>query len=138
MMAAMTDRGAVRRWVEGYELAWRTPGTEGLAALFTADASYLLSPYEVPVVGLDAIRAMWDEEREGSDEVFALSSEIVAVDGGTAVVRVEVRYGQPVRQEYRDLWILHLQADGRCSSFEEWAYWPGRRYSASEGRRADR
>jgi ketosteroid isomerase-like protein len=133
MMATVTDRAAVRSWVEGYERAWRTPGTDEISALFTPDATYLHSPYEEPVVGLDAIRRMWDEEREGSNEVFALSTEVIAVDDPTAVVRAEVRYGEPVRQEYRDLWILQLEADGRCSWFEEWPYWPGRSYSARGG-----
>jgi ketosteroid isomerase-like protein len=126
----MADRRAVQKWVEAYERAWRAPGTDQLPELFTIDATYLLSPYEEPIVGLDAIRQMWDEEREGPDETFTLSANVIAVDGDTAVVRAEVRYGQPVHQEYRDLWLLHLQADGRCSWFEEWAYWPGRSYSA--------
>src|SRR5207247_503163 len=54
-----------------------------------------------------------------------MASEIVAVDGGTAVVRVEVRYGNPVHQEYRDLWVIRFAADGRCAVFEEWPFWPG-------------
>lgn len=132
-MAAMTDRQAIQTWVEGYERAWRTPGTGALTALFSADATYLQSPYEEPVVGIDAICRMWDEEREGPDEVFALSTEVVAADGDTAVVRAEVYYGQPVRQEYRDLWVLRFRPDGRCVSFEEWPYWPGHPYSAGEG-----
>lgn len=129
----MTDRDAVNRWVQGYERAWRSPGTAELETLFTPDATYLQSPYEDPVVGLDAIGRMWNAEREGPDEVFALSTEVVAVEGGTAVIRAEVRYGRPLRQEYRDLWVLHLEADGRCSWFEEWPYWPGRSYSAERG-----
>jgi ketosteroid isomerase-like protein len=137
-MVAMIDRSAVRQWVEGYERAWRTPGTDELPGLFTTDAAYLHSPYEAPVLGLEAIRRMWEEDREGPGEVFALSTEIVAVEGDTAVVRAEVRYGEPVRQEYRDLWILHLGADGRCSRFEEWAYWPGRTYLAPEDHEPDR
>lgn len=56
----MTDHATVRRWVAGYELAWRTTSTDGLAALFTADASYLHSPYEQPVLGLPAIRQAAD------------------------------------------------------------------------------
>jgi ketosteroid isomerase-like protein len=129
-MASMTDRPGVRGWVERYERAWRTPGTEELSALFTTDATYLHSPYEEPVVGIDAIGRMWDKDRDGPNEVFTLSTEIVAVEGDTAVVRAEVLYEQPARQEYRDVWILQLEADGRCSWFEEWPYWPGRSYSA--------
>ena len=32
----------------------------------------------------------------------------------------EVCYGQPPRQEYRDLWVIQLTGDGRCTWFEEW------------------
>jgi ketosteroid isomerase-like protein len=132
-MATMTDRPSVRRWVEEYERAWRMPGTTRISSLFTVDATYLHSPYEEPVVGLDAIGRMWEEDREGPKEVFSISTDVVAVDDPLAVVRAEVRYGQPVRQEYRDLWILQFEADGRCSWFEEWPYWPGRSYSPREG-----
>ena len=120
----MTDRAMVRRWLASYEAAWRAPGTQGLAGIFTGDASYRQSPYQEPVVGLDAIRRMWEEERDGPDEVFTLATDILAVDGPTAVVRAEVRYGDPLRQEYRDLWIMQLGDDGRCGWFEEWPYWP--------------
>ena len=128
----VTNRALVSRWLAGYEAAWRSPGTASLADLFTADASYLQSPYEVPVTGLDAIMRMWDAEREGPDEVFTLATDILAVDGPVAVVRAEVRYGEPLRQEYRDLWVIQLDDDGRCSWFEEWPYWPGRPFSARD------
>jgi uncharacterized protein (TIGR02246 family) len=120
----------VRRWLAAYEAAWRTAETESLAGIFTDDASYLQSPYEEPVAGLDAIRRMWDEERAGPDEAFTMATEIVAVDGSTAVVRADVHYGDPIHQEDRDLWIVRLGDDGRCSRFEEWPYWPGEPRSA--------
>jgi uncharacterized protein (TIGR02246 family) len=129
----VTDRGTVRRWLAGYEAAWRAAGTEGLAGLFTPDATYLKSPYEPPVTGLDAIKRMWEEEREGPGEVFTLATGILAVDGPTAVVRAEVHYGDPPSQEYRDLWVIGLADDGRCRWFEEWPFWPGRPYSARDG-----
>jgi len=124
----MTDRATVSRWLAGYETAWRAAGTEGLADLFTDDATYLKSPYEQPVTGLDSIRRMWDGEREGPDEVFTMATDIIAVDGPTVVVRAEVRYGDPPVQEYRDLWVIRFAGDGRSTWFEEWPYWPGRPY----------
>jgi ketosteroid isomerase-like protein len=133
-MMQVTDRAMVSRWLAGYEAAWRAPGAEDLAGVFTGDATYLQSPYEQPVTGLDAIRRMWEEERDGPDEVFTLATDILAVDGPTAVVRAEVCYGSPPRQEYRDLWVIRLAADGRCAWFEEWPYWPGRpRLAAVDG-----
>jgi hypothetical protein len=126
----MTDRAAVNRWLAGYEAAWRAPGTAALAGLFTAGASYLQSPYAAPVTGLDAIGEMWEAERQGPDEVFSLATGILAVDGPVAVVRAEVRYGEPARQEYRDLWVIRFDDDGRCAWFEEWPFWPEQPYAA--------
>lgn len=118
------DRTRVREWIDAYERVWRTPGTDALGLIFTDDVSYSQGPYRAPVVGLPDVARMWEAERDGPDEVFEMDSEVVAVDGDTAVARVEVRYGQPVRQEYRDLWVMRFGADGRCDRFEEWPFWP--------------
>jgi ketosteroid isomerase-like protein len=120
----VTDRATVNRWLAGYEAAWRAPGTDSLGSLFTADATYLVSPYAHPVTGLDAIGQLWEAERDGPGEVFTLITEILAVDGEIAVVRAEVRYGDPTQQEFRDLWIIRLDDDGRCAWFEEWYFSP--------------
>ena len=126
----MVDRDEVMRWVAGYERAWRDGDLDSVAELFTEDARYRPSPYEEAEVGHAAIRAFWLDD-EG--ETFAVRAEPVAVEGREAVVRLEVRYGDPVRQEYRDLWVLRFAADGRVEDFEEWAYWPGKPYSAEPG-----
>ncbi|MDQ3146863.1 MAG: nuclear transport factor 2 family protein [Actinomycetota bacterium] len=119
------DRDVLVAWLAAYEEAWRSPGTDRLAALFTPDATYRSEPYAEPMQGLPAIASYWEDEREGPEEVFTLRREVLAVDGDLGVVRVEVRYGAPVRQEYRDLWLIRSDASGRCSSFEEWPFWPG-------------
>ncbi len=127
---ATMDRNRVAAWIAAYEQAWRTPGTAALGTMFTSDASYRQGPYRDPVVGLPAITRMWDSERDGPDEVFEMTSEIVAVDGDTAVARVQVRYGDPVHQEWRDLWIMRFAGDGKCLSFEEWPFAPEKRAAA--------
>lgn len=127
------DRKRLSDWVGGYERLWRSPGTAGLAELFREDAFYSTGPFDREVRGLEAIAILWDEEREGADEVFDMTSEVVAIDGDTGVVRVEVRYGPPKDAHYRDLWIVRLDADGRCFHFEEWPHWPGHGTSAEDG-----
>jgi hypothetical protein len=117
-------REQVADWIAAYELAWRAPGTAALARIFTPGATYRQGPYEEPVVGLPAISRMWEAEREGPAEIFRLTGDVIAVDAPTAVARLEVRYGDPVRQEYRDLWIMRFAGDGRCASFEEWPFSP--------------
>lgn len=120
----MVDRATFGAWIAAYERLWRTPGTAGLRELFTDDASYLHSPYEDPIVGLAAIERDWEGEREGPDEAFTMAAEIVAVDGDTAVAKVLVRYGDPVTQEYQDIWLVRFAEDGRARSYEEWPFWP--------------
>jgi ketosteroid isomerase-like protein len=128
-------RAEIEAWVAAYERIWRTPGAEALAELFSDDATYRMSPYAETVQGLAAVGELWERERQGADEAFEMSYEIVAVEGDTGVVRVEVRYGPPRRAEYRDLWIVRLDADGRCREFEEWPYWPGQPIDPEGGRR---
>ncbi len=117
----------VLRWVAGYERAWRDGDLGGVETLFTGDAKYRRSPYGKPLQGHDAIKDFWLDD-EG--ETFTMEAQPVAVEGLHAVVRVKVMYGDPVRQEYLDLWVIHFSDDGRAVEFEEWAYWPGKPYAA--------
>jgi hypothetical protein len=119
-----------RAWITAYERAWRSAGTRALGQLFTADASYRAAPFDDPIIGLPAIERFWEDERDGPDEVFDLSSEIVAVQGDIGVARLEVVYPGPPRHTYRDLWIITLTEDGRCWAFEEWPFHPGQARTA--------
>lgn len=120
----MTQHTTVQAWIDTYERLWRTPGTDALTQLFTPDATYKTSPWAPPVVGLPALAEFWEAERDGPGESFTMSSEVVAVEGATAVVRVSVEYGSGDR--WLDLWVLELDEDGRCTSFEEWPIAPER------------
>jgi SnoaL-like domain len=118
----MIDRSSVRQWVQEYERAWRTAGTDQLDRLFANDATYQMGPFQEPHRGLDAIRILWDAERAGPDEEFTMDFDIVAVDEPQAVLRLEVRYGQPSPQTFRDIWLLRFAPDGRCAAFAEWPF----------------
>jgi hypothetical protein len=119
------DRGRGEEWVRGYERAWRTAGTEGLAELFAEDVSYLPSPWAEPVRGLDDLARFWEAERDGPDERFSFAAELVAVDGRIGVARVLVDYADTASGRWRDLWIIELDDAGRCVTFEEWPFAPG-------------
>lgn|GEM_PF-870064 len=110
-------------WVGAYERAWRDGSAADLVGLFTPDAEYLAEPFATPLVGLPAIEAFWAGEI-APDELFTMSHVVVACSGATGVVRVEVRYGDPVSAEYRELWVVTFTSDGRASRFEEWPFWP--------------
>jgi ketosteroid isomerase-like protein len=116
-------RDQLRDWINAYERAWRTPGTDQLNDLFADDASYTTAPFETPFRGLAAISQMWEAERDGPDEEFTMVGEPVAVEGDTGVARVEIRYGA-TGGHYRDIWIVRFDESGRCVHFEEWPFWP--------------
>jgi SnoaL-like domain len=119
------ERHDVERWVADYVKAWRAPGTEGLANLFTPEISYLVSPWAEPITGLAALAVFWEAERTGPDEEFTFAGELVALDGRRAVVRVSVDYPPERGRRWRDLWVLHFGTGGRCAVFEEWPFTPG-------------
>jgi ketosteroid isomerase-like protein len=119
------DRAAVEDWINRYEQLWRSPGTDRLTELFAPDATYRPSPWAIPLSGLMEIASYWEAERDGPDEEFTMSSQVLAVDGDVAVVRVFVEYGSDTGAgRWRDLWVLGFAPDGRCSSFEEWPFAP--------------
>jgi ketosteroid isomerase-like protein len=125
-MRGVASSGRARDWVDRYERAWRTPGTDGLAALFTDDAAYVPEPFAEPIRGLAAIAEFWEDGRAGADEVFTLTAEVVAEEADRGVVRLEVVYGDPPTHRYRDLWVITFDDDGRAREFEEWPFFPGR------------
>ena len=116
------DHQAVDDWVAAYEALWRAPGTEMLAEIFASEAVYLPSPWARPLHGLQAIAEFWEAERDGPDEEFTMSSQVLAVDGASSVVRVEVDYSDGGR--WRNLWVLTFDGEGRCAFFEEWPFAP--------------
>ena len=122
-MAAELTAEALLGWVAAYERSWRDPQAHPVGTLFAPDAVYLVEPYADPVRGLAAIEALWAEET-GPDEVFTMTVEVVAVTGATGVVRARVAYGEPVTQEYLDLWVVTFDGAGLVTRFEEWPFWP--------------
>ena len=114
-------RAGLSRWVEAYEAAWRTG--DGVDRLFAPEATYRSAPYLEPYAGIAAIQEFWRRETDAGER-FTMRWEIVAVEGDTGVVRLEVEYIAPRQRDYRDVWIVTLDAEGRCTAFEEWPFWP--------------
>jgi hypothetical protein len=123
------DRDQVMEWVDGYIRGWHAEDPTAVPRLFTEDVQYRVSPYAEPIVGHAGLQDFWLDD---AGRIFTARAEPVAVEGRRAVVRVEVGYGDPVEQEYRDLWLLNFAEDGRVEDFEEWAYWPEKPYTAAE------
>ena len=60
----VVEHGGLARWIDGYERAWRTPGTRSRKRLFASKARYVPAPFDSSLHGLAAISTFWDAERE--------------------------------------------------------------------------
>ena len=115
------DRFAV--WLRGYIDAWRSGARAAVEALFTEDATYAFSPFEAPVVGREAIVAMWLEDPDPPGS-WTAEYRPLAIDGDVAVAVGETSYriadGASKDLDYRNIFVCEFAPDGRCRSFVEW------------------
>ena len=108
----------VRSWVEGYVRAWNSNGPAEIGALFTEDANYYTEPYSPPWRGRDEIVRQWLEIRDEPGET-EFRWQPLTVGPDLALVQGETLYRTPPRT-YSNLWVIRLDAEGRCSEFTEW------------------
>jgi hypothetical protein len=108
----------VTDWIDGYVRAWNSNDPQDIDALFTDDATYRTEPFAEPWRGRAEIVERWLERKDepGSSEFawkpLAAASDLAIVEGTT-------RYREPPHT-YSNLWVIRLDADGRCREFIEW------------------
>jgi uncharacterized protein (TIGR02246 family) len=108
----------LQAWVEAYVAAWNCNDPAAIGALFTEDAAYHTEPYGPPWRGRDEIVRRWlDRKDEPGQTDFRWQP--VAVTPDVAVVQGETVYRSPPHT-YSNLWVIRLDADGRCAEFTEW------------------
>ena len=119
----MTDLAALEDWMRRYVEAWRSNDADTIGALFTDDATQRYSPFEEPpITGRQAIVESW---LESPDEpgTWEMRYEALAVNGDLGVARCWITYAAAQSdggQEYSNIFVVRLDADGRCRDFTEW------------------
>jgi uncharacterized protein (TIGR02246 family) len=108
----------LRTFVEGYVRAWNSNDPAEIGALFTQDAAYYTEPYSQPWRGRDEIVRQWLDHRDEPGET-EFRWQPLTVGPDVAVVQGETFYRTPPRT-YSNLWVIRLDAEGRCSEFTEW------------------
>ncbi|HEU4751287.1 MAG TPA: nuclear transport factor 2 family protein [Acidimicrobiia bacterium] len=118
------DAARFSEWFDRYGEAWRTYDRDAIGDLFTNDAVYTANPFAEPVVGRQAIVEDWRETfDEDPDEQFEFKHEVVAVDGDLGVVQGWITYTAGSNtDDWRNLFIIRLEDDGRCREYLEWYF----------------
>jgi hypothetical protein len=108
----------VQAWIDGYVRAWNSNDPADIRALFTQDAAYSCEPYSRPWRGQDEIVRQWlDRKDEPGQAQFSWHPLVVTAE--VAVIQGEVAYPSE-GQTYSNLWVIRLDAEGRCTEFTEW------------------
>jgi ketosteroid isomerase-like protein len=125
------ERADVERWLDSYVGAWKTYDPARIGALFSEDVEYRFHPYDLPVVGRDAVVEAWlgEGEHEGASErdepgTYEAKYAPVAIEGDVAVATGSSTYltepGGAVERIYDNCFVIRFDADGRCREFTEW------------------
>jgi uncharacterized protein (TIGR02246 family) len=116
-----THASRVDAWVDDYVRAWNSNDPADIRALFAQDAAYHTEPYSPPWRGRDEIvRHRLDRKDEPGQTEFRWHP--LAVTPEVAIIQGETVYHTPPHT-YSNLWVIRLDAEGRCTEFTEW--WMG-------------
>jgi ribonuclease HI/ketosteroid isomerase-like protein len=107
----------IHAWVERYLAAWRSNDPAEIGDLFSVDAVYRPTPFDDGPRGRSAIVADWLARRD-EPGTWTFEGEVECATPALGVVRC--RIGYPPRTEYRTIWLVRFDADGRATEFTEW------------------
>ncbi len=112
-----------KTWLEAYGNAWRTGDPAAAVKLFSQDARYEETPFDVPIVGRDAIHRYWLEGANRSQRDVAFSFQIITVQGSTGTARWQakfIRVPSGTLVELDGVLIAGFSGKGTCIRFQEW------------------
>ena len=120
------DEAGVARWLGDYVDAWSSYEPAAIGNLFSDDALYRYHPWDEPtpshVQGRDAIVASWLDQQDAPGSWTAEYSPWLVHDDRAVAVGVS-RYLSAdrgaVEKEYRNVFLLVFDDDGRCREFAE-------------------
>ena len=116
----MTTTAQATDWVKGYVQAWTTNTETDVSAIFTDDAIYYARPTAEPWRGREEIVREWLARKDYQVD-WTFDWSVLLVSDTAAVIEGAAVYGKgAAAQTFCNLWVVELDADGRCSSFREW------------------
>ncbi len=112
------DRGSLERWMRGYVAAWESNDPAAIGDLFTEDATYYTTPARPPWRGREEIVRGWIGIKDEPGH-WTFRWEVLDLGEVHGFVRGWTTYTDEAKG-YRNLWVIRLEDDGRCSEFTEW------------------
>jgi uncharacterized protein (TIGR02246 family) len=116
------DQATFVNWLDAYKRAWETRDPEAAADLFTADATYLETPFEEPTRGREGIRNYWSDVTRYQEGIeFSYEALATTENGGIAHWRSGfTRLTSNSAVELDGIFLVKLDGNGLCTEFREW------------------
>jgi uncharacterized protein (TIGR02246 family) len=116
------DQAAFKSWLEAYGRAWEKRDPEAAAALYAEDGTYQVTPFTEPMRGRKAIFDYWcgvartEENVRFGYEILVVKPELNIARWWASFVIVP----QGLKTKLDGIFLIALDADGRCKSLREW------------------
>ena len=112
-----------QRWLERYGRAWIEGDPDAVVELFSADAAYHETPFDDPMLGIEAIHRYWTAgAKEGQEEVTFAATPI-SMNQATGFARWRATFRRVPSGSFVELdGVLSARFDAamRCVEFREW------------------
>jgi hypothetical protein len=106
-------------WMDGYVRAWTSNAPEEIADLFTEDAVYDPQTSSERWEGRDAIVAAWQDVGD-EPGTWTFEWEPLIETSAVSIIAGRTEYTDDEPRDFRNLWVIRLDPDGRCREFVEW------------------
>jgi hypothetical protein len=120
------------KWLDAYGAAWQSGDAKAAIKLFSDEAEYYETPFDVPMVGCEAIYRYWDAGAGESqkDVLFSYQALAIVENKGLALWQASfVRIPSGNQVELDGFLAAEFDDIGKCSVFREW--WHRREYKGS-------
>jgi hypothetical protein len=117
------DENRFARWLDAYGLAWEEGDATAMPVLFAPRAAYYETPFDAPMIGLDAITAYWQWGAGESQKDIHFYYSVLAVRGDIGLnhwTAEFTRVPSGVRVRLDGVMSVRFDADDRCVEFREW------------------
>ncbi len=110
-------------WLDAYGRAWQTGDAKAVMTLFAPAATYYETPFDPPLVGLDAIHDYWRAGAGQGQRDVAFTYDVLAVAGDLGLAHWAATFtrlssGAAVRLD--GALAARFDAGGACVEFREW------------------
>jgi hypothetical protein len=116
------DEAEFSEWLEHYRQAWENRDPQAAARLFSRQATYQETPFDVPMQGEAEIVEYWSEVPR-SQQAIQFSWQVLAVSGQTGIAHWQARFwrvpdGPQVHLD--GVLVAEFDPEGLCRVFREW------------------